>query len=108
ACFGKRDHIPTYGEDDNRLVSFSGERIKRGVYLQDDGKLINADINAAVNIGRKYDERIFPEDDDCEYLYGTVLSMTVRDVLRASQEYHRTESDPGQTGQRASVCPVSA
>jgi putative transposase len=108
ACFGKRDHIPTYGEDDNRLVSFSGERIKRGVYLQDDGKLINADINAAVNIGRKYDECIFPEDDDCEYLYGTVLSMTVRDVLRASQEYHRTESDPGQTGQRASVCPVSA
>ena len=108
ACFGKRDHIPTYGEDDNRLVSFSGERIKRGVYLQDDGKLINADINAAVNIGRKYDERIFPEDDDCEYLYGTVLSVTVRDVLRASQEYHRTESDPGQTGQRASVCPVSA
>ncbi|MBO7699759.1 MAG: hypothetical protein J6S47_01615, partial [Eubacteriaceae bacterium] len=94
--------------DDNRLVSFSGERIKRGVYLQDDGKLINADINAAVNIGRKYDECIFPEYDDCEYLYGTVLSVTVRDVLRASQEYHRTESDPGQTGQRASVCPVSA
>jgi putative transposase len=33
--------------------TFSGRRIKRGLYRASDGTLINADINAAANIGRK-------------------------------------------------------
>jgi len=32
---------------------FSGKRIKRGLYRSSDGRLINADINGAANIGRK-------------------------------------------------------
>lgn len=32
---------------------FSGERIKRGLYRSKSGKVINADLNVALNIGRK-------------------------------------------------------
>ena len=106
ACFGSRDCIPVYGSSDAGSISFSGRRVKRGLYLEDNGKILNADINGAANIGRKYDERIFPRQSDDSYLYGTVVSMTCRDVLRKSQETKR--SNPDQTGQRASVCPVSA
>ena len=67
---------------------------------------MNADINGAVNTGRKYNESIFPEGMDCDYLYGTVKAMTYKDILCAGQENHK--SNPGETGQRASVCPVSA
>jgi hypothetical protein len=67
---------------------------------------MNADINGAVNTGRKYDERIFPAGMDCSYLYGKVRAVTYKDILKASQDHNK--SNPGQTGQRASVCPVSA
>ena len=106
ACFGSRDRIPTYGKEDAEGVSFSGKRTKRGLYRQDDGKVMNADINGAVNTGRKYDERIFPAGMDCGYLYGKVRAVTYKDILKASQDH--SKSNPGQTGQRASVCPVSA
>lgn len=33
---------------------FSGRRVRRGLYRSADGTLINADINGAVNILRKY------------------------------------------------------
>ena len=106
ACFGNRDYIPTYGTGDAGSVSFTGKRIKRGLYLQDDGKVMNADINGAANTGRKYDKRFFPEGMDCGYLYGTVKAVTYMDILCASRS--RNKSNPGQTGQRASVCPVTA
>ena len=106
ACFGNRDYIPTYGTGDAENISFTGKRVKRGLYRQDDGKVMNADINGAANTGRKYDKRIFPEGMDCGYLYGTVKAMTYKDILRASQ--NRNKSNPGQTGQRACVCPVTA
>jgi IS605 OrfB family transposase len=48
ACFGNRDYIPTYGTGDAGSVSFTGKRIKRGLYLQDDGKVMNADIGVSV------------------------------------------------------------
>ena len=32
---------------------FSGKRIKRGLYEAADGRRLNADINGAINIGRK-------------------------------------------------------
>ena len=67
---------------------------------------MNADINGAANTGRKYDKRIFPEGMDCGYLYGTVKAMTYKDILCASR--NRNKSNPGQTGQRAGVCPVTA
>ena len=45
------DHIPTKGDD--VIPTFSGRRVKRGLYKADSGQLINADINAALNILRK-------------------------------------------------------
>ena len=46
------DDIPTYKEDAPKPV-FSGRRIKRGLYKAYNGKLLNADVNGAVNIMRK-------------------------------------------------------
>lgn len=48
-----KDYIPTYGKDDWRGRFFSGERVKRGLYLCGSGLLINADCNGAANILRK-------------------------------------------------------
>ncbi len=45
------DVIPTYGE--HQAVGFSGKRIHRGLYRCGNGRLINADVQAAMNIGRK-------------------------------------------------------
>lgn len=39
-----------------RHDEYSGERIKRGLYRSANGRLINADINGAINIMRKYNK----------------------------------------------------
>lgn len=46
------DYIPAYGVDDDK-ASFSGLRIKRGLYCCANGLVINADCNGAANIMRK-------------------------------------------------------
>lgn len=51
------DDIPVFdktGKVDNSGVVFSGRRVKRGLYCSKDGRVLNADINGAVNILRKY------------------------------------------------------
>jgi IS605 OrfB family transposase len=45
------DYIPTKGDD--VIPMFSGKRVKRGLYKSSNKTLINADINAALNILRK-------------------------------------------------------
>lgn len=52
ASFLDNDSIPTYGEIETK-PTFSGKRIKRGLYKTASGKLINADINASLNIIKK-------------------------------------------------------
>ena len=84
ACFSARDPIPVFGRE-NGTPSFSGERVSRGLYRQPDGRVINADINGSLNIGCKYDSRIFPEGKDYSYLYGTVKSMTYSRILGESR-----------------------
>lgn len=90
ACFAARDFIPVYGEEGADAVTFSGKRIRRGLYKQNDGKIINADVNGSCNIGRKYDERVFPKDLDTGYLYKTVKAMTYKDILLESQKAKTT------------------
>lgn len=46
------DAIPKHGAE--AKPTFSGRRVKRGLYRSSDGSLINADINGSVNILRKY------------------------------------------------------
>ena len=33
--------------------SYSGKRVKRGMFISANGRIINADVNGALNIGRK-------------------------------------------------------
>ena len=47
-----QDYIPVYGKDDYN-ASFSGKRIKRGLYRCSNKLIINADCNGAANIMRK-------------------------------------------------------
>ena len=48
------DEMPTFDKKESGAKPvFSGRRIKRGLYRSAKGQLINADINAAANIGRK-------------------------------------------------------
>lgn len=53
ASFLDGDLIPVYNADNPTEYSFSGKRVKRGLYKTREGKLINADANGAGNIGVK-------------------------------------------------------
>ena len=53
ASYLDNDDIPVYKENDNTNYIFSGKRIKRGVYKSKQGKIINADLNGALNILKK-------------------------------------------------------
>lgn len=53
ASFFDKDNIPIYCDNNHNAYSFSGQRIKRGLYKIGSNKLINADINGALNIMRK-------------------------------------------------------
>lgn len=50
ASFFDKDDIPLYNDDNPKKYVFSGKRIKRGLYKTKDGKLLNADVNGALNI----------------------------------------------------------
>jgi len=52
ASFLDNDDIPTYGKT-KVVPTFSGNRIKRGLYKSKDNTIINADINGASNIIKK-------------------------------------------------------
>lgn len=53
ASFIDKDDIPVYKANSDCNYSFSGKRIKRGLYQTKEGLLINSDINGAANILRK-------------------------------------------------------
>ena len=50
ASFFDKDKMPVYNNDNPQEYVFSGKRIHRGLYQTANGKLINADINGALNI----------------------------------------------------------
>ena len=75
ASFIDDDPIPTYGNQESPYINLSGQRTKRGLYRTADGTLINADVNGALNIGRKYDPWMFenmPYDERKYYASSTV------------------------------------
>lgn len=53
ASFLDGDDIPTYKPDSSEKYTFSGKRVKRGLYRSRVGHLVNADCNGAANIGKK-------------------------------------------------------
>lgn len=62
------DEIPVYGKETKNLVAFSGRRIKRGLYRTGSGQIINADLNGAGNILRKYIPDAFKDRKDFVFL----------------------------------------
>lgn len=62
ASFKYKNDIPVYKELSDKeydALKFSGKRIKRGLYRNKDGSVVNADLNAAANIGRKALPKLF-------------------------------------------------
>lgn len=53
ASFFDKDEIPVYNSDNPKSYTFSGKRVKRGLYKSSTGYTYNADINGALNILRK-------------------------------------------------------
>ena len=53
ASFFDKDDIPVYNDDNSKEYSFSGTRIKRGLYKTSTNQYLNADINGALNILKK-------------------------------------------------------
>ena len=53
ASFWDKDVIPVYNADNPKEYQFSGKRIHRGQYKTTSGKILNADVNGALNILRK-------------------------------------------------------
>ena len=53
ASFWDKDEMPIYDEDNKIAYKFSGKRIYRGMYKSSKGRLINSDVNGALNILRK-------------------------------------------------------
>ena len=53
ASFLDNDKIPSFDKDNKKKHTFSGKRIKRGMYQSKYGKLIHADTNGSLNIMRK-------------------------------------------------------
>jgi len=56
ASFLDRDEIPPYDPTRQEKPQFSGRRISRGMYQASGNRLIHADVNGSLNIGRK----VFP------------------------------------------------
>ena len=65
ASYLDNDDIPVYKENDGTNYIFSGKRIKRGIYKSKQGKIINADLNGALNILKKSGEQLI---EPLEYL----------------------------------------
>ncbi|WP_293088268.1 IS200/IS605 family accessory protein TnpB-related protein, partial [Okeania sp. SIO3B5] len=53
ASFIDNDLIPVYKKGEKNQVTFSGKRVKRGLYRTASIGLINADVNGSLNIMRK-------------------------------------------------------
>ena len=91
ACFAAGDFIPTHGESSSKH-DFSGKRIKRGLYRDCNDMILNADVNGAANIGRKYHPDIFKGQADISYLYGPVAVWKHTDIIprpKAPKKYSR-------------------
>ena len=61
------DNIPTYHKGNLQAYIFSGKRITRNLYQSKQGKIINADLNGALNILKKSGEKLIEELDYLQF-----------------------------------------
>lgn len=73
ASFLDDDDIPVFNPSEEISYSFSGKRVKRGLYQSFNGTLINADVNGALNILRKSKQKF-----DMEQLCSGLLASPKR------------------------------
>jgi putative transposase len=79
ASFLDRDEIPVWKKGQKNEQSFSGTRVKRGLYRSAEGTLLNADANGSANIGRK----VFPNSVfDAEWDRSVAATPVVVNPLR--------------------------
>ena len=77
ASFLDHDEIPVYGNETEH--SFSGRRIKRGLYRSKDGTVFSADVNGSANIIRKAVPNAFEGINDYGFLQ-KVKTVRFRDL----------------------------
>ena len=70
------DEIPVYSSEQPYTGTFSGERIRRGLYRFSDGRIANADVNGAANILRKSKQN-FDFEGLCRGLLASPLRIRV-------------------------------
>ena len=66
ASYIDKDELPVY--EAGKTYTFSGKRIKRGLYRSKNGIILNSDVNGSGNIGRKVilnDKEFFVRLDSC-------------------------------------------
>ena len=68
------DDIPVYNPEQPYVGTFSGKRIKRGLYRFSDGRIANSDINGAANILRKSKQN-FNFEELCKGLLASPLRI---------------------------------
>ena len=61
------DNIPTYHKGNLQAYIFSGKRITRNLYQSKQGKIIDADLNGALNILKKSGEKLIEELDYLQF-----------------------------------------
>lgn len=98
------DVIPTYKKGDVTNHTFSGKRVRRGLYKTNSGLFINADINGAGNILRKEYPSAF-DGQELSYLYETTNVVSYTDIYAGAtslckKKYNQKKHTPGM-GSRA-------
>ena len=73
------DVIPTYKKGDVTNHTFSGKRVRRGLYKTNSGLFINVDINGAGNILRKEYPYAY-DGQELSYLYETTKVVSYTDI----------------------------
>jgi putative transposase len=74
------DPLPVRKSGDETKHTFSGRRVKRGLYRASNGRYINADINGAGNIIRKVAPDAFQRAEGVEDGKGVLASLVVHPV----------------------------
>ena len=95
ASFLDNDAIPDYDKDTAGTHNFSGKRSPRGLYTTANGTRINADINGACNIGRKYSDVVFAGVKDFSNLCGKVNVVRFENFYLSKKD-KMVENEPAQ------------
>ena len=93
------DAIPAYKKGDTINHTFSGKRVRRGLYKTNSGFFINADINGAGNILRKEYPYAY-DGQDMKYLCETTGVVSYTDIYAGAtslckKKYNQKKHTPG-------------